>query len=54
MVAKVNNMSKSVILIFALAVASAYGEVKVRGYVGVSVLGMTTTWTRETKKRTQE
>ena len=34
MVAKVNNMSKSVVLIFALAVASAYGEVKVRGYVG--------------------
>lgn len=30
------------------------GGIKVRGYVGVSVLGMTTTWTRETKKRTQE
>ena len=30
------------------------GDIKVRGYVGFSLLGMTMTWPRESKQRTQK
>lgn len=30
------------------------GDIKVRGYVGFSLLGMTLTWPRESKQRTQK